>query len=336
MNILLIDYISYKEHRNFNKIHIDVLLELGNTLTLVGKKRQFDEYKEDSRAQIINLPYEGNSLKEEIANLLWIKKNCLSQDVNIIVVLTYNILSLFTFRVSIPTFVINHTNVSQMDMSLKGKIKYLLTKSLPRNYSHICLNEEMCHRLLELMPNRNVYYVPHGICPISSKMMRPDFIKDKQYLFCPINRNFDVEFVNNLFTSSLLADTLESNDMILYVKDKLITNQSLERTIKVPNSLSMEEYNYLITHACAIILPYGKRFKYRCSGIFFECVARNIPIIATDINAMRIYKNDVNLFLFKDINGLLESINKLSENSEIINNKEVFNPYQYWQKILEK
>lgn len=335
MNILLIDYISYKEHRNFNKIHINVLLKLGHILTLVGKKGQFDEYKDDSRVRIISLPYERNSLKDEIANLWWIKQKCLSHDVNLIVVLTYNILSLFTFRVSIPTFVINHTNVSQMDESLKGYIKLLLTKSLPRNYAHICLNEEMRHRLLELIPNHNVYHVPHGICPINTNMKRPDFIRNERYLFCPINRNFDVEFVDNLFSSSLLTDTLESKDMILYVKDKLISNCSLERIIKVPNTLSMEEYNYLITHACAIILPYGKRFKYRCSGIFFECVARDIPIIATDISAMRIYKNDVNLFLFKDINGLVESIGKLSEISETRNNKELFNPYQYWHKILE-
>lgn len=98
--------------------------------------------------------------------------------------------------------------------------------------------------------------------------------------------------------------------------------------------MAASEYNFMLQNAHAVLLPYGEGFKYRCSGIFFECVARDTPIIATNLEAMAIYKDDVDLQLFTDVEGLIACIDTLKNKEEFVYNKESFNPYNYWINVL--
>lgn len=338
MKILVIDYLSYKEHRNFNRIHIDVLIQLGHSLCLVGKKGQFDEYRNDkSVISIETVPNDADGRLNEIANLLWIKKNYNVSEFDLMVILTYDILSFFVYRISRPTILINHNNVSQLDNGIKGNTKLLLTKTLPKNYIHVCLNEEMQQQLVSLLPNRKIFHIPHGLISTSKQLKCPDFVREgERYLFCPINRNFDVGFVKDILFSMSFINALKSMNMTLYIKEKLAPNIQSDHIVKVSDTLTIEEYNYMIANAYAVLLPYGKNFRYRCSGIFFECVAQNIAILATDISAMRIYKDKCKMLLFNNDTTLTRDIYDLKEISVPEFERDLFNPYQYWQNILSR
>lgn len=341
MKLLLVDYISYPGHRNFNKIHIESLLELGHEIHLVGRRGQFDDIENNNNISISQIPdcffnslpfYAVTFRLQGIAALLWVKKHIQISSYDAIIVLTYDILSVIAFRSKKPVILINHNNVSQ----LWSKIKLFITRKLPDNYIHVTLNQDMEARLKELFPDKRVYHVPHGICAPSEKLIKPTICsEDDKFLFCPINRNFDRQFVKGLFENSSFVNYLREHNLRLFVKEQLgVCNCDV--IINAPKSMIVEQYNYMIQKAVAVILPYGENFKYRCSGIFFECVARHTPIIATQLNAMAIYNNDVNMRMFTTPPELITSIEYYLKNKLNTTDLSAFNPTIYWERILSK
>ena len=341
MKILLLDYISYPGHRTFNKIHIDALKSLGHELHLLGRKGQFDNIASAGIADIGIIP---ESLFRQwplpavtfrlqgIAALLWVKRNIKLNNYDIIVVLTYDILSFFVFRTPKDVILINHNNVPQ----LWSKVKLACTRKLPKNYIHVALNQEMEQRLKELLPERKVYHIPHGICPPTKDILRPNFIKEgSRFVFCPVNRNYDAFFVKRIFEDKELLAFLGQRGYKLYVKENLGIDGTLKNIESITSNLGYAENNYKIQNAMAVLLPYGTQFKYRCSGIFFECVARQTPVICTNLDAMKIFEKDVDMRMFSDTKELIDAIGYYAEHKVRVTDLLVFNPKEYWNGVLD-
>ena len=65
----------------------------------------------------------------------------------------------------------------------------------------------------------------------------------------------------------------------------------------------------MMKEALAVFLPYNSSdFQYRCSGIFFECVAFSSHIIASELPSMNMYKNNVDISYVADINSFVKAI----------------------------
>ena len=341
MKLLLLDYISYSGHKNFNKIHINALLSLGHELCLYGKRGQFDNI-EKSMVDIYDIPdcffkdYPITPVSFRlrcIATLNWLKRHIIWENYDVVVFLTYDILSIFTFEIKQKTILINHNNVSQ----LWSCIKRFLTRRLPPNYIHVALNKEMENRLKELFPLRDVYHVPHGLCPPSDEIKKPSFISvGEKFVFCPINNNFDKQFVKKIFEDRVLYEFLKETGITLCLKESLGVCSDENVIKKVPGTMDYGEYNYMLQNAIAVLLPYGEVFKYRCSGIFFECVARNTPIITTQLNAMAIYINIVNMRMFTGVDSLIDALKYYIQNDNVSQNTEEFSPKGYWEKIFNE
>lgn len=339
MKLLLLDYISYSGHRNFNEIHIKALHDSGHFLTLLGRKGQFDNISIKNNVQVKEMPscfygdYPITPISFRIAgiaSLLWVKTHIKLKEYDAIIILTYDILSLFVFRTSVPVFLINHNNVPQ----LWSKIKLSLTRGLPFNYIHIALNKDMESHLRKLLPSKQVFHVPHGICPPSADMEKPSFIRENErFLFCPVNRNYDTAIVEEIFGDMQLNTYLKENGIKLYVKEKL--KENCNDVIKcVPQNIDNKQYNFMLQHAIAVILPYGKGFKYRCSGIFFECVSQNTPIITTKLKSMAEYEEDIEMKMFTTVRELIDAIKyyQYYKPKEICLTK--FEPKKYWDKAI--
>lgn len=341
MEILIVDYMSYKQHCNFNKIHLEALQNQNHSLCLVGRKGQFDNITKNGKTSIVNIPeylflsLPFNPLFERLLGIFkiwWLLRHLNLKDYDAVVVLTYDILSLFVFRTSVPVILINHNNVSQ----LSSKIKLWLTRRLPKHYIHVALNEEMEERLCELIPDRIIKLIPHGICPPSPKLKKPSFVQqDENYIFCPVNSNYDNEFVKEIFESQKLSNYLDKTNQLLYLKPNMPIESESQRIIKINSKLTNEEYDYMIQNAQSIILIYGSNFKYRCSGIFFECVARNKTILSTNIKSMTIYKDRINnLYFFASVDDLIKAL-KEKQNNSFTNDLKSLDPIQYWSTILK-
>ena len=339
MRLLLIDHLSPEGHKKFDEIHISALHDLGHEVTLIGRNGHFPSFENMDDIRIVTFPEWSfrplplKPLSERlfgIFRLLWLLFHVKFKDYDAVVLLSYDVLSLFMFRIRKDVFLINHNNVSQINNS---KIKLLLTRTLPNNYKHVALNEMMEKRLKELLPYKTIVYVPHGIFLQNGDSSKPDFIDEgKKFLFCPVNRNYDAEFVKKLLGSTIITDYLEKNNLVLYVKKSIELSRNSNSIRHITTFLTDKEYEYMIEKAQAVILPYSDGFKYRCSGILFECIARNTYVISTRIPDMEIYRDKAKISFFSSDKEFVECL--MGNDVKLISNSSVFDVRQYWKKIL--
>lgn len=325
-------------HEVFNFIQLDALLAIGCNIHAVVFGNYLNCYKNINKVEITQIPSKYiktnkspfHSRINDIKRLIWIKRNIILNHYDYIIFSSYDILSLCFFRFKHKILLINHNNVDQFN----SKIKLYLTKKLPLNYEHIVLNEYMGSNLIDFLSNKVVKYIPHGFLEPSFKMRRPEIvIEGEKFIFCPVNRNYDKFLIENLIHSNIFNNYLEQNNITLLVKKQLI--EYPKRNIKIVGILDDEEYNYMLSNALAVLLPYGEDFKYRCSGILFECVARNTPIIATPREALKIYENNIRIVFFEDDKSLIMSIKELQKQITAVYDKEKFQPIEYWKNVLK-
>lgn len=343
MNILVIDYLSPEGHKNFDQIHIKALLELGHNLHLVGKRNQFvafenqDEIKITSFPQWVfkTLPFKPLSERAMgVIRLKWLFGHLEEKKYDVIILLSYDVLSLFLFKFKKKLFLINHNNTSQI---YESRIKLFLTKHLPTNYIHIALNETMKEGLETILPQKKVVYVPHGYAEKSAKEEKPFFIKEgERFIFCPVNNNYDKELLSKVLNSNAVRDYLIKENLVLYVKKNIEYSGGSEPILRITSYLTTEEYNYMLNNALAVILPYGQLFKYRCSGIFFECMAKETPIVATKIPDMIAYSDNAKIIFFDDEKSFVEALSNLKEIVQKVVNKELYQPKNYWKSIINE
>lgn len=340
MKLLVVDYLSIAGHRTFNRIHIEALRKIGVNLHLVGREGHFSNVEGLSDVEISVIPerfYRRRPIVQltarlsDISCLRWIKRHFSFEHYDAVLFLTYDILSFFSFRTRQKVLLFDHNNVGQLDQ----RVKLILTRMLPHNFIHLALNDDMEQRLKELLPNRIVYKIPHGVASPSPILTRPSFMNEEQkFVLCPINANYDSQFLKAILTNARLRSYLTLHNLKLYVK-KCIGVTSSDCILPIENRLEMSEYNYMIEKALAIMIPYSETFKYRCSGIFFECVARNKPVIATPIKAFTEYLDCTNIHLFHDLDTLIQSIEQIRTNQYIPKCHSTFNPEKYWTLVLD-
>lgn len=339
MKILVIDYKSIKAHQNFNKIHLDVLLSQEHSLILVGRRGQFDNIGAKQDVASLNIPEffyfplpfpQLSDRVREIFCLFWVWFKIKFITFDFAIIPTYDILSFFLFRIPNKVVMIDHNNVSQ----LENRLKLILTRLLPQQFIHIALNTLMEERLRELLPNKTIYHIPHGVLSKPIEKNRPFFFKnEKTFLFCPVNSNYDYDFINTIFNSTELQNYLEQAGMQMFIKSSLCIHPK-SPNISCLSSLSDMEYSYLIAHAKAVILPYSNKFKYRCSGILFECVSYDTPVLATKLNDMLIYKNIINIEYFDSPQSLVSGLATLLNNPSAKKNVTELDPSMFWKKMI--
>lgn len=343
MSIIFIDYLSYWGHKNFNKIHIESLLDLGFHLHLVGRAGFFKEFEGFPNVTITVIPeifyknYLWPALTSRllmVASLIWIRIRIKGADKGMVVVSAYDILSFWLFRTKGTVFVINHNNVEQ----LKSKIKLRLTRMLPKNYIHIALNNNMVIRLKELLPSYQTELVPHGTIMPSSSFKRPSFLQEQEvFLFCPVNQNFDDELFKNIINSAEVKSYLKEHNISFYIKKQLGSIHESSVLKWIDARLIDEEYNYMIKKSLAVVLPYKtKDFQYRCSGILFECFAFNSKIITTCLPSMKEYISRLDVQCFDDPQSFISCIEYCLSCDGINYDTSIFLPTPYWKCIFQQ
>ena len=334
MKILIVDYLSYAGHKRFNKIHIDALSSLNHELFFVGKKEQFPPY---CQSKVVCEPPEFffktfpvQGLSSRIQNFLclkWIYKRINEKDYDLIIFPTYDIVSLFFSPFKQKCFVINHNNIGQLD----SKVKLWMTRHLSSFVSHITLDLSSKKRLQQLVTDASVFMVPHGYDRPSSDIERPKWLDSRNFLFCPVNRNFDHMEVEKLISNTGFRDSLTIHKACLYLKNYDVTNDTIIKSI--PSNIPQKEYDYLIQNAKAVILPYNHSFCYRVSGIFFECIAANTFIVAPNIDSFNQY-GDQYVYLYNDENDFSKCVSAAFGFVKNKRDMSRFDPTGYWKDVL--
>lgn len=341
MKVLVIDYITYFGHRNFNKIHVEAFSDTGCTIELVGRESAIELIEDLSCISKSFLPkwtlkkYPLSFISERVKNivsLLWIKRKYDLSDFDLIIFLAYDILSISLFRVRNKVLLINHNNVSQLSNSFKR----LLTRQLPLHYGHVVLTKDSEEYLKGLMI-KNVYYVPHGYVETPKNVKKTPYLKSGQrFLFIPVNRWYNSKIIAEIICSEKVKAILAEADIIILLKKKLYDGVAERNFIFLDNNIPDEEYNYLMSKALSVVLPYSEDFQYRSSGILFESVASNIPIISTGISSMLQYKDMLSIFFFTNAEEFGDCVRIISMSRFEKKDTRFLKPVQYWQNIIEK
>lgn len=343
MKLLLIDHLSPSGHKRFDSIHISAFLSLGYEIDVLCKHQDFLINKYSDRINVIKFPSwlfkeaPIRPLTERIFGLLrtiWLEFFLKRNKYDAIIFLSYDVLSLFILRVKGNVYLVNHNNISQIDNS---KIKLYLTSRLPSNFTHIALSKTMKNRIIELLPGKRVEYVPHGYSNNIDAISCPDFVKSNQkFLFCPVNSNYDVSLLRNILDSQDVRNALINVNITLFVKNNIDFHDDCISIRRISSYLTPEEYNYMLDKAIAVVLPYGKEFKYRCSGIFFECIAKDKVILSTDIPDMIAYSENAKICFFSDAASFVKCINQIDETNSFRVFKDKYCPTNYWKSVLER
>lgn len=330
---------SLKGHKNFNKIHIRALLEEGCVLDLVGKYGQFDGIDKSSNVCVHAIPsfltkkYPFPSLScriEWILILIWSLFKFPPRNYDIVVMPTYDMLSTIFYRIKKKVVCVVH-DATYLDK----KINCWAANILPLNYCFIGLNEEIRNRIAEKIIHHKIYHIPHGLITPSEVTKKPAYLESgTSFFFCPINSFIDYNITSDVFTSQKLYDFLENTNSFIVVKNGVIAKSNSDRFIIIDNRPEKDEYDYMMQNAKAVILPYDASFRFRCSGIFFESIARNTPVIATNIDSLRVYKNDTDTVFFSNVNELINGLAFYYEGKHNISNFSKFNPKEGWNKVI--
>lgn len=337
MKILVVDYLSYPGHKRFNKIHIDALEKLGHDLFFVGKKDQFPDYCQPRLLCVPperffkTLPFQSVSSRlQNIFCLKWIYSQILEHDYDLILFPTYDIVSLFFSPFKSKCLVINHNNVSQ----LNSRVKVWLTRHLSPMVNHVTLDSLSQNRLLEIAPKAKVFMIPHGFDSPTCDTSKPAWLDCGCFFFCPVNRNFNSEDIKTIFQDSSLEKVLAENGCRIYIKNFCGLEESFVlRTI--PTNVPQKEYDYMIQNAKAVILPYSSSFRYRVSGIFFECVAANTTVIVPNIESFKQYSN-FNVVYYSDAETFVRGIRNVLNMSPSQYDLSKVEPLNYWRTAISQ
>ena len=344
MNILVIDSYDDHFHDQFNEIHIKALVTTNNNIIIAGRKNHFGTHIEKIVSYVVNIPsffyYKRytNGYKVlfsrivDIIRLLYLKSILKKLNIDRIVFLRYDIITIPFFVTKKIVYLVNHQTANEIEHPIKNKILCKLSE----NYIHVALNDGIKEYIEAKISNKKIITIPHGLLSsfeLCDKLNSRN-INGEKIIFCSATSSIDLQLLLLIIESERVSRYFIQRKIKLLVKSKYAfkTNKNI---LLIEDFIEKNEYQWLIKKSLAVFLPYNKNFGYRVSGIFFECIANNIPVISSHIKAFNFYTNNYQPLYC--INNDIDFINALEYiiNGTKVWDKSEFNPIPYWKKVLK-
>lgn len=345
MKILYIDYNSSRGHVQFNRIQLNALTQIAKVYTIF-KEGYFDNIQCPKAFKYFDIPlsqYKNESgmimsRLWEYRLLIYIKNKINPKEWDYIIFSAYDIVSMFFARFFSKAMVFEHSSIEALDRPLKK----IFFKGPNNKFTHIVFNESMKQKLSSSGIKKTVL-VPHGFLPMEKDYESTNIMKELclcgKYIFLPSLSSVDKTEIELLINNPRLIQTLEHNNIKLVVKGDYI---SISPNVVVYNGFFSEnEYKDLFLNATFVFLPYSKSFKYRVSGVFFECIANNKYCVYRNIPALNIYDEYIKYphHSYESIDDLVQCIKYMSNvvevNEKYSNVKCLENPLLAWREILK-
>ena len=342
MNCLIIDYYEDHFHDQFNSIHIDSILKSGANVTLCGKEEHFSQQYRKS-CSFVCIPkwmFHETSIRllSSIYNRFWdaLKLRCVSRIIrqgnyDLVVILRYEIYSIIFLRTRKKTLMFDHVSAAMMT----SKAKQAVLKTLPDNYIHIALNDEIKKHIIRCLNKRDVIMIPHGYQNAFAPVDKSIFVNNSEkFIFCAATSSCDMDLLGKIVNSEEILAYFKKNGIKLIVKGNMPLINSTENVIVIDSYISKDDYSYLISKSYCVFLPYDDSFGFRVSGVFFECVANNTPVIATYIPAfMPYFEEKQPMALVNSVGDFINALKVLNNKSRVWD-KSKMNPDIYWKEII--
>ena len=324
--VLFIDPIFQKGHVGFNQIYIKSLQEQKADIDYIFVKGYEEEIHIDKERIIYLSPSfhkKGNrfdSILNRIAyviTLFLLRYKVRFSDYDLILFSSFEEIS-FYFSGIRNVCLINHINANK---STKSSIKRFFLKKVLQ-YNTCIVFDEITKKYLETLGGMNLIVKPHGLFnPVSSKNAKKNLdynLNNKDYdymIFSPSSNSSDYLFIKEVINNSSFVTFLENHRILMVLKGNYESKS--KNVVVIDYYLSQEAYYNLFTRSNLILIAYPESFKYRTSGVLFECFANNKPCLVKSNGLIKPYSQH---FLydasFDSTEGLIKRIRFLKVNCQ--------------------
>ncbi len=298
MKILFIDTESFPSHANFNRIHINALIDCGNYVDGVFKEGYSKVLKIPNINVICEIPdklYEHGEETQVYGRFLMLLR--LWEVRRKVRFANYDAIFLSYYDETVQPFsfyprglyLINHINADGLHHWLKRKLFLLLSK---RN-TQIMISKRAYEYVRELGAI-NTKLVYHGLpSPYDRGIARPVWMSHQHTLFSPSAMSSDLYLIQELLNNKQFNDLLIDKDIQFVVRTNrpLMTSNPNVRVIDY--YMKDDEYRGCFVHADAIFVSYVDDFKYRVSAVMLECISNNKRIVVRKNEGLLEYKSMV-------------------------------------------
>lgn len=321
MKILYLDLLSPMGHKGLNKIFVKLLRKFAS-IDVSWKEGYIEDISAlDSIRNFYPIPeiYYNFSSKIEYrtknySKIKWIFRNIDISSYDLIFISSYETISFslaWPRNIESRVLILNHNNLDELD----NPFKRTFFKRIPKYIEHIVFEEYMKEYMIENIGVLNKVWVVHH--PIDFDKIKdfqrlsnsriPKFnFSDNILIFAPSTSN-DENFISKLINLQREQRFLSSTRFKLLVKSKQSEYQD-DFLIVVKKYFTYEEYLLYLNGAFLILLPYPKSFKYRISGVLFDCFAFQKRFISSSVPIFEYYINK-----YPEIGETFNSINNFQE-----------------------
>lgn len=345
MRILYIDNTDNKGHVNFNMIHMKAISDTQNNIVdAVFNYKFYSKYHISDSIENISLFFLPSVLCCSFkSKLLW-RLNSVFQlwyiylrfrivKYDLVVLSVYDPIVLFFAGYTSRFIIFNHNNISHLSNSLK----LFFTKLISKKCLHLVFNEDMRLGLKTYISNAKIRVISHGcIDPYISENGVKKLFENKKVIFCPSTSSVDPDFIHALLNDRRLNEFLLVQNIQIVIKSTKHKYNENENVTFLSRYLTDREYQNLFCNSLAILIPYCDTFKYRTSGVLFECFANNKPFIASKIPSLEIYSTYVRYNpYFKTVEDLILNLEELiTFKGAYYNGLHDLNPQNVWNNLF--
>lgn len=313
--ILFIEYTLEVGHTNYNRIHIDALMSQGNDVHLILHQYTKERLPYPDSQYALVLPHflrRRNGWLEPLKNriiyflaLLYIRLKVNLNDYEQIILSSYDEVSLSIMPLCRNMRLTSHGN----GLGFENPIKRKLLKHLARHNTFIVFNEEMRRPFLD-NGIEQVDIVSHGCIPpyqFHPNVTIPVDVSGYETVIFHPSSSPDSDFIAQLAGNSELLSLLEKENMLLILRNCHKKGWD-SRHVKIINHyLSTDEYQQMFLHSDIILIAYPDDFRFRVSGVSYECVANGKRLLAKRLPTLNYCRE------FYNYNPMFDNVSQLCE-----------------------
>jgi hypothetical protein len=229
--------------------------------------------------------------------LRYIRQRIDENEFDAIFLSSFEEISLWAARFSLPCVLVNHANVAGLDKGLRR----WFARRLSRNGTLIVFAEFIRQRVLHHGINRT-QVVPQGLVErhrpggddsrllgaIDPRLVSADF---RHIVFVPSGAKYADGFITRITTDPAFQEFLRARNLLLVVRGVELPD-ACANVISISKYLSNDEYKALFLASRCLVLHYPESFNYRVSATLIECFSNEKPCVVSDIEGFRAFAHN--------------------------------------------
>lgn len=299
--ILYIDVFCPSGHLAFNRAYIAKLIEAGFDLSFALRAGYYEELGAPAGRLVVEVPacyYDRPGSVTSRLNhwlaLRHIRQRIVEEHYDFIFLSSFEEVSLWATRFSLPCVLVNHANVAGLDKW----IRRWFARRLSRNGTWLVFAEFIRKRVVQHGIDR-VQVVPQGLTerhqPGDEDKMLLRGIDDrlvaagvKHIVFIPAGAKYADRFIARIVADPSFQDFLRTRGMLLVVKGADFADECAN-VVPISKYLTHDEYRALFLASACLVLHYPSSFNYRVSATLIECFSNEKPCVVSDIEGFRAF-----------------------------------------------